>query len=226
MRAEVARIQRRLGVATLYVTHDQVEAMTMGDRVAVMRAGVLQQCESPQALYDNPRNTFVAAFIGSPAMNLFEGTLSESAREVKLGSQVIALPDAVRSARPALAKYASTTVVVGIRPEDLPVAGPGSRQGASISSDMATLSGEVELVEALGSELLVHFSTDARRVEAEDAKGDDAEGITTGALSRRGEAVARVEPRADVHAGQRSSFQLDPRRLHFFDAGSGEAIRD
>src|SRR6202012_5625154 len=97
MRAEVARIQRRLGVATLYVTHDQVEAMTMGDKVAVLSAGVLQQCDSPRALYDRPRNLFVAGFMGSPPMNLFEAAVGEGARSLRLGSQTIELPDAVRT---------------------------------------------------------------------------------------------------------------------------------
>jgi len=102
MRAEVTRIQRKLGVATLYVTHDQVEAMTMGDRVAVLRAGVLQQCDKPQALYDNPNNLFVAAFIGSPAMNLFEAQITEGATAVVIGSQRIELPDVVHAQRPGV----------------------------------------------------------------------------------------------------------------------------
>src|SRR6202789_4271461 len=106
MRAEVSRIQRRLGVATLYVTHDQVEAMTMGDRVAVLRAGVLQQCEKPQTLYDNPKNLFVAGFMGSPAMNLFEATVGEGATSVLIGSQKIGLPPSLHAARPGLRRYA------------------------------------------------------------------------------------------------------------------------
>src|ERR1700689_5493660 len=121
MRAEVARIQRRLGVATLYVTHDQVEAMTMGDRVAVLRAGVLQQCEKPQTLYDNPRNLFVAAFIGSPAINLFEAQITEGASAVGIGSQRIEFNDAVLKHRPGVRAYANRRIVLGIRPEDLPL---------------------------------------------------------------------------------------------------------
>ena len=116
MRAEVAGIQRRVGVATLYVTHDQVEAMTMGDRVAVLSAGVLQQCASPQELYDNPRNLFVAGFMGSPAMNLFKATLGEGASSVLIGSQRIRLPDAVREARPRLRGYGGQPLVVGSAP--------------------------------------------------------------------------------------------------------------
>ena len=119
MRAEVSRIQRHIGVATLYVTHDQVEAMTMGDRVAVLRDGLLQQCAAPQEVYERPANLFVAAFIGSPAMNLFEGSLTASATAIVLGSQRIELPDSVRASRPGLVRYSNSKVVIGIRPEHL-----------------------------------------------------------------------------------------------------------
>src|SRR5579863_3489849 len=149
MRAEVQRIQRRINVATFYVTHDQVEAMTMGDRVAVMRAGVLQQVDSPQVLYNHPDNLFVAAFIGSPAMNLYEATLTEGARSVRLGSQELALPQSVREARPRLASYANQKVVVGLRPEHLPAAVNGTPGNGTAGP---TLAGLVDLVEALGSE--------------------------------------------------------------------------
>ena len=144
MRAEVLRIQRRLGVATLYVTHDQTEAMTMGDRVAVMRAGELQQCEAPQVLYDHPANLFVAAFIGSPAMNLFEATLSPEATSLRLGRQLLELPASFASSHPRLSGYAGRSVVVGIRPESLTPAATAS--GTSLVT-------RVDLVEALGSAL-------------------------------------------------------------------------
>ena len=124
MRAEVARIQRRMGVSTIYVTHDQVEAMTMGDRVTVMRDGRLQQVDTPQILYDNPDNVFVAAFIGSPAQNLYDATVGEGARSIKLGSQTVELPDAVALKRPALRTYVGKDVVVGMRPEHLRAAAP------------------------------------------------------------------------------------------------------
>jgi multiple sugar transport system ATP-binding protein len=209
MRAEVSRIQRRLGVATLYVTHDQVEAMTMGDRVTVLREGVVQQCADPQTLYDRPANLFVAAFIGSPAMNLYRASVAEGARSIKLGSQEVDLPEAVRVARPALAGYAGTTVVVGLRPEHLPAAGDG---------DVGPfLEGDVDLIEALGSELLVHFSIDAERVVAEGAADEEA-------LSLGGAGVARVDPRAAVKPGTRGRFVLDVERMHFFDPASGEVI--
>ncbi len=156
MRAEISRIQRRVGVATLYVTHDQVEAMTMGDRVAVLHMGRLQQCDSPQSLYEHPDNLFVAAFIGSPAMNLYEASISSDATQVKLGSQSLNLSEALLDARPALRSYKDRKVVIGIRPEHLldaalgPVPAPGT-----------TLSADVELIEALGNELQVHFLLDA-----------------------------------------------------------------
>jgi multiple sugar transport system ATP-binding protein len=221
MRAEVARIQRRLGVATLYVTHDQVEAMTMGDRVAVLRAGMLQQCDDPAALYDNPKNLFVAGFMGSPAMNLFEATIGEGATSALIGSQSIALPATLLAARPALRNYANRSVVVGIRPEDLPLL---RTDDAATDLGSAVFEGNVDLVEALGSELLVHFTTDAHPVEVADTKHEDAEGLSEGALVKGGEGVARVAARAKIATGSRARFQLDPGHIHFFDPATSEAI--
>jgi multiple sugar transport system ATP-binding protein len=216
MRAEVTRIQRRLGVATLYVTHDQVEAMTMGDRVAVLRAGVLQQCDRPQALYDNPNNLFVAAFIGSPAMNLFEAQITEGASTVIIGSQRIELGEAVLAHRPAVRAYANRRVVLGIRPEDLPMAS---------SDEGSALVGEVELVEALGSDLLIHFAIDANRVEVEGALEDDDASLSP-VMLQRAQGVARIAPRSPVEAGDRVRLSVNPIRLHFFDPESGVAIVD
>jgi multiple sugar transport system ATP-binding protein len=207
MRAEVSRIQRRVGVATLYVTHDQVEAMTMGDRVAVLSGGVLQQCDSPQALYDHPKNLFVAGFMGSPAMNLFEATIAEGAASVLIGSQQIPLSETVYSTKPGLRAYANRSVVVGIRPEDLP-----------------SFEGSVDLVEALGSEQLVHFTSDAHQIQVHAAKEDDAEGLSEGGIGKAGEGVARVDARAKLTVGGRVRFNLDPSRIHFFDAATSEAI--
>jgi len=220
MRAEVSRIQRRVGVATLYVTHDQVEAMTMGDRVAVLSSGVLQQCDSPQALYDNPKNLFVAGFMGSPAMNLFEATIGEGAGSVLIGTQTIELPETVHASRPALPGYAHQSVVVGIRPEDLPILRTDQLPAGSAS---AVFEGNVDLVEALGSEQLVHFTSDAHLVEVGGTK-DDAEGLSEGTLAKAGEGVARVDARAQLAAGGRVRFRLDPGRIHFFDATTTEAI--
>ena len=212
MRAEVARIQRRIGVATIYVTHDQVEAMTMGDRVTVMRAGVLQQVDTPQKLYDNPDNIFVAAFIGSPAQNLYDAALTEGARSIKLGSQEVPLPEAVRARRPGLAAYAGQDVVVGMRPEHLPAAKPGDTG--------PTLVGKVDLIEALGSEQVVHFTIDANRVIAEGAVDkDEAEAVG------EGEGVARIEAKTPVKVGDMMTFGIDIEDMQFFDPKTGLAIR-
>jgi multiple sugar transport system ATP-binding protein len=211
MRAEVQRIQRRINVATMYVTHDQVEAMTMGDRVAVMRAGVLQQCDHPQVLYDHPDNLFVAAFIGSPAMNLYEASISEGVRAFRLGSQEIDLPASVLTAHPGLAAYAGQKVVVGLRPEHLPAA-DGAASGP-------TMAGDVDLVEALGSELMVHFTVDARRVRAEGTTSADEEAVT-----ESGEGVARVDPASRIKVGEKATFAIKTDGMQFFDPDAGQAI--
>jgi len=212
MRAEVARIQRHLNVSTIYVTHDQIEAMTMGDRVTVMRDGRLQQVDTPQHLYDHPDNIFVAAFIGSPAMNLYDAVIGENVRSIKLGSQEIDLPEAVVLKRPALRGYAGKDVVVGLRPEHLPA-----------ESDQATgpkLVGEVDLVEALGSELVVHFTIDANRVLAEGAVDKDE-----AAAVKKGEGVARVAAKTPVKPGDRLTFAVSIEDMQFFDTQTGLAIR-
>ncbi len=211
MRSEVTRIQRRLGVATVYVTHDQTEAMTMGDRVAVMRDGAILQCEDPQTVYDHPLDMFVAAFIGSPAMNLYEATLEDKAAAIHLGSQRLALPEQVRATRPALIDYGGQKVIVGLRPEHLLVAGA--------DDDGPLLEGEVDLVEALGSEMLVHFRIDARRVLAEGAHEEEEEHLV-----ERGEGVARVDPRLRPKPGDRLRFSVDVERIHFFDPDAGLSI--
>jgi multiple sugar transport system ATP-binding protein len=214
MRIEVRRIQRRIGVATLYVTHDQTEAMTMGDRVAVMRSGVLQQCDEPQALYANPQNLFVASFIGSPAMNLFEATLSDDGESLHLGTQSFAMESTVIEQRPGLAAFRGKKVVVGIRPEDLPVLADDS---------LTSITAYVEEVEALGSELLVHFSIDALRVTGDQLDESGSEELPA-AFGVVGEGVARVEPRSSLRVGQMTRLQIFPERLHFFDPESQQAI--
>jgi multiple sugar transport system ATP-binding protein len=219
MRSEVLRIQRRLGVATLYVTHDQTEAMTMGDRVAVLRDGTLQQLAAPQDLYEQPANLFVASFIGSPAMNLYEAAVSGPADRLvlSLGSQRLALPAELAQRRPGLAAT-ERKLVVGIRPEHLTVAPPGE----------STLSVRTELVEALGNESLLHFSTDARTVRnrggvfTADADAHASGGIAGEAAT---ESVARIDPRVQIAAGDQVTLAVDVDRLHFFDAESGDAIR-
>jgi multiple sugar transport system ATP-binding protein len=218
MRAEVSRIQRRIGVATLYVTHDQTEAMTMGDRVAVLRSGTLQQCDQPQALYDWPVNLFVAAFIGSPAMNLFEAVLSDDAASLRLGSQVISLSDEVHKVRPGVAAYAGRPVIVGIRPEDLPALDGPATPGNTLHAD-------VVLVEALGSELLVHFSIDAERVHVDAAQDTEYDELKDpGELVVRGQGVARVQPRLSVKSGDKVEFVVHGERMHFFDRDTHLAI--
>ena len=226
MRTEVARIQHRLDVATIYVTHDQTEAMTMGDRVAVLRTGALQQCDSPQALYDSPNNLFVAAFIGSPAMNLYEGTVSPEGAEVRLGEQRIELPSGANIDRAALEAYRGKEVVFGIRPEDL--------HDAAASGEVPSgrrLEGDVDVVEALGAERLVHFHLDAGRVQApgahdvasSDTDGDDLAAGELGAAAMNS-GVARVEPTSLIKPGDRAVFVVDTDRVHLFDPATGHAI--
>jgi multiple sugar transport system ATP-binding protein len=184
----------------------------MGDRVTVMRDGLLQQVDTPQNLYDNPDNIFVAAFIGSPSQNLYDAALTEGARSIKLGSQEVPLPESVRTKRPGLAAYAGKDVVVGMRPEHLPAAKPGETG--------PTLVGEVDLVEALGSELVVHFTIDAHRVTPEGAIEKD-EAMAT----ESGEGVARVEAKTPVKVGDRMTFGIDIEDMQFFDTQTGLAIR-
>ncbi len=212
MRAEVSRIQRRLGVATMYVTHDQTEAMTMGDRVVVMNAGVLQQLDQPQVLYDSPDNLFVAGFMGSPAMNLYAAAASPDLTSLKLGSQTLALPADIATQRPALRGYADKKVVVGIRPEHLALAN-GAAAGQTLSVDTA-------LVEALGSEQLLHFNIDAQRLHA---PGIDEEAELGEAVAGIG--VARIAPEGKISAGERVQLAVRTDLLHLFDPATGLAVR-
>jgi multiple sugar transport system ATP-binding protein len=227
MRAEVSRIQRRVGVATLYVTHDQTEAMTMGDRVAVMRAGRLQQCDAPQALYDRPANLFVAAFIGSPAMNLYNATLDENGSFLQLGDQRLDLPAQLRGQR-TLGARRGKELVVGIRPEDLTDAAVDGHDGAG-----RTLKGTVDLIEALGAEKLVHFHIDASRVQSTDARiglevDDDPEGLASGEIgaATMTAGVARVAPASKIKIEEQAVFHVATERLHLFDPESGAALTD
>jgi multiple sugar transport system ATP-binding protein len=220
MRSEVLRIQRRLGVATLYVTHDQTEAMTMGDRVAVLRSGMLQQLAAPQELYERPANLFVASFIGSPPMNLYEAAISGPRDRLllSLGSQRLALPAEVGRRRPGLVAGEGRKLVVGIRPEALTVAEGGD----------TTLAARVELVEGLGNESLVHFATDARLVRNRGGvwTADDPAVLASGEIAgaSAAEGIARVDPRVPVAAGDRVALAVDVARLHFFDPDTGDAI--
>jgi multiple sugar transport system ATP-binding protein len=224
MRSEISRIQRRVGVATFYVTHDQVEAMTMGDRVAVLHLGELQQVGTPQDLYEKPNNMFVAAFIGSPAMNLYEGIISPTGDEVKIGPQSLSLPDSARQERPALAGYRDRKVIVGIRPESLVDAAL-----AAAPNPGTTVQADVEIVEALGNELQVHFMIDASAAHSkatEAATGaEELGGVPILQMgSNKSEGVARVSPRSLLKAGDRATFSVEVDRLHFFDPDTGLAI--
>ena len=228
MRAEVSRLQRDLGTTTIYVTHDQVEAMTMGDRVAVMRKGQLQQVADPQTLYDRPVNLFVGGFIGSPAMNMIEATVTRAngGLAVDVGAQHLRLDDAVLSRSPALRGYEGRKIILGIRPEDL--------EEASLEPDTPSdrrLRGMVELREALGSELMVHFTVEGTREAltedvrelAQDA-GSPGEGP---ALESRGSGallVGRFGARASVAEGKPVEVAVDTRSLHFFDEETSEGI--
>ena len=233
MRSEVLRVHRKIGVAALYVTHDQTEAMTMGDRVAVLRAGVLQQVSGPRELYECPSNLFVATFIGSPSMNLYEGALAASAASaasagdeggaaIVLGSQRLSLPADVLKRNPALAGYLGRAVVVGIRPEHL---SDPAHSGASPEPGTG-LNAEVDYVEVLGSEQLVHFTIDAPRVRDESdqpgAAGDADQGEIVAASVSEG--VARVDPRSAIRSRGPAVFGVDVERLHFFDPDTGDAI--
>jgi multiple sugar transport system ATP-binding protein len=228
MRAEISKLQRDLGTTTIYVTHDQVEAMTMGDRVAVMRRGELQQVAPPQELYDRPRNLFVGGFIGSPAMNLLEATLASAngGLAAVLGTQKLRLGDELVSDRPGLKEYQGRKVVIGIRPEQL--------EDAALVRDApedSRIRGEVELREALGSELMVHFRlevppaiTEEVRELAEDA-GTTAEELAGGSAQHT-VVVGRFSPDSKVQAGETADVAVDTRALHFFDTETGTAIYD
>jgi multiple sugar transport system ATP-binding protein len=223
-RAEISRLQRELGVTTIYVTHDQVEAMTMGDRVAVMRKGVLQQVDDPQTLYEHPVNLFVAGFIGSPSMNLVEADLatSDGGIVVELGSFRLPVPADVLAERPALRGYDGRTVVLGIRPEDM--------EDAALVSDAPAerrITSTVELREALGSDVVVHFPIDASPAVTEHIKelaSDIDEVVAAPTEAERANVVARLNPRTQAQPGDHIELVVDTHRLHFFDGDTGAGI--
>src|SRR3954463_1403964 len=230
MRAEIARIQQEMSVTTIYVTHDQVEAMTMGDRVAVRRRGELQQMAEPQKLYDEPRNLFVASFIGSPAMNVVEATIERGdggALSVKLGDQELSIPADVAARRPALAGYAGRPLAVGIRPEHLEDAGM-ARNGRG------RLRGLVQLTEALGSEILAHVEVHARPVVTDDvvesAVVDADEQVLAADLmgdsgnGARATLVGRLDPASRFRPGDEVELSVDTEKLQFFDLETGHTI--
>jgi multiple sugar transport system ATP-binding protein len=230
MRAEISRLQRDLEVTTIYVTHDQTEAMTMGDRVAVMKKGELQQVERPQTLYDQPVNIFVGGFIGSPAMNMVEADLS--ATDGRLFAEFagirLRVDDEVLERRPGLRSYEGKKVVLGIRPEDM--------EDASLAGEAAEdrrIGATVDLREALGSEVLIHFTVEAPIVLTEDTKelATDVGTVELEDLERRAKEarstfVASLNPRTDAREGERLELFVDTRRLHFFDPENGRGVYD
>ena len=214
MRSELARLHERLGVTTVYVTHDQVEAMTLGERVAVLRDGVIQQCDHPQVLYRSPCNLFVAAFIGSPAMNFVEAELVDG--EARFAGQAIALaPDSpLRDAR--------RRVVLGIRP------GAFAFDGPRADPSWPVIDVPIDLVEHLGEEAHASFALDAPRVSgdaliAATTEEQDAEGCLL-ADDERARFVARIDGREPIAAGTRARLRVDHTQLHVFDVGTGAAI--
>jgi multiple sugar transport system ATP-binding protein len=206
MRAEIARIQRDLGVTTIYVTHDQSEAMTLGDRVCVMRNGFLQQVDKPQVLYDAPANLFVAGFIGSPAMNLVEADVADGV--ARFGPHSIPVPAGVE---------ARGRVALGIRPEDISTKGDG-----------APIEVVVDIKEDMGAEVYLHFAVDAPPVKAEELReivGDEALEAAEEQTHHHGSPfIARVERGTAAREGEKTRLYVDTSRLHFFDAQTGESL--
>jgi len=229
LRAEIHQLQRNLGVTTIYVTHDQVEAMTMGDRVAVMQLGHLQQVDTPQALYDNPVNEFVAGFIGSPSINLLHAELQKEDGRlfVSFADYKLAVDDQLARNRSALNDYIGRTVMIGIRPEDF--------EDAALEPDTPAdrrITATADLTEPLGSEVLVYFSVAATgiissAVTADAAEGDadlyfgGGNGDAPEGLTR---VVARVSPRTRIAIGNKIELAVDTARLYFFDPETRNAL--
>jgi len=227
MRAEIARLQRDLEVTTIYVTHDQVEAMTLGDRVAVMRDGVLQQFEVPQRLYDEPVNLFVAEFIGSPAMNLIGVDLvrENGSLIAQFGEHRLRVGDDVLAARPALLQFEGKRIILGIRPEDL--------EDASLASgapEDRRISAVVDIREDMGSEVFVHFGVGAPAVRGEDvaaAVGEEALEATMEQVRKKGSLwVGRLDRESRAREGEPVELVVATKRLHFFDPETGQGIYD
>ena len=215
MRSEISRIQQDLGVTTIYVTHDQVEAMTMGDRVAVLNGGVLQQIDKPSVLYRRPANMFVAGFVGSPAMNLFESTITvgDAGIDVEMGDQHVELPLSFLDECPALRSHQGERLVCGIRPDDV--------YDAALAPDLGQrIAANVQLLEELGSEIVAHLDIGVQRVEigGPTADTDDSEGLGSAFLGR-------FAQQSDARVDQRMEIAVDVSALHFFDKATGEVIR-
>jgi multiple sugar transport system ATP-binding protein len=224
MRGEIEALQKRLGVTTVYVTHDQVEAMTMGDHIAVLREGVLQQVGHPTHVYDNPANLFVAGFIGSPQMNLAQATIEsrDGGLAAKLGDETLPIPEDVAREQ-GLEKWRDRPVILGIRPEDLHQARDGEQTGS-----YAKLQAVIDRVEALGASLLVHFAVDAPPAKtAGIAAATGEHGLDEVPLIGHEGAwfAAAFEPRSGARTGDEVEIRIDTQRLHFFDPETEESVR-
>ena len=218
MRAEIAKLQHELSTTTIYVTHDQVEAMTMGDRVAVMSMGLLQQVDTPQHLYDEPFNLFVAGFIGTPPMNLFEGVVhSNGAVSVTIGSATLRVADVCLARYKGVANAVGRDVVVGIRAEDV--------HPAASRPELPTVGGRIDLVEALGSGLMAHLHIDAKQVRPEGAEEPELPDQGDSTVVARPNLIAHFPPRLDLKIGDTIPLAIDTAGLHFFDKQTGAALR-
>ena len=227
MRAEIVRIQHDLETTTIYVTHDQVEAMTMGDRVAVLRKGELQQVGSPEELFRSPVNLFVAGFIGSPSMNFVSSRIQDSDGRltVDIGGQSIQVPERLVSEKTALKRLAGKEAIVGIRPQDFE-----DREHGQQGSDTQTLKVKIDLVESLGTQTLLHFEIDAPPVMTDDMKelAADVGADQVAKLERGGRAefVAEVDPKSRLQQGDEVELAIDASQLHFFDPDNSLGIYD
>jgi len=220
MRADIAKLQRELKTTTVYVTHDQVEAMTMGDRVAVMSKGVLQQVDAPQRLYDRPENLFVAGFIGTPPMNLLEARVTVNGTvSIDLGGNMLPIPDQALASYPRLREWNGRDVIVGLRAGDLHPA-QGFDQLPQITAD-------VELVESLGGESMAYFKVNARQIKAESSAAEEEleNEDEASVVGSRPNLVASFPPHVQLKIGDRVQIAVDAKNLHFFDEASGAPLR-
>jgi multiple sugar transport system ATP-binding protein len=220
MRADIAHLQKELQTTTVYVTHDQVEAMTMGDRVAVMSKGLLQQVDVPQRLYDRPENLFVAGFIGTPPMNLLEATVTVNGDvSVDLGGNVLPIAAEALQQYPRLREFGGRPVIVGLRAGDLHPA-----QGRD---DLPQIRAKVELVESLGGESMAYFKVDARQIKSEVAEEEEIleSGAAETVVGSRPNLVASFPPHVHLKLGDDVAIAVDTKNLHFFDETSGTPLR-
>ncbi len=218
MRTEVSRIQQRLGTTTVYVTHDQTEAMTLGDRVAVMRSGMLQQVGSPMELYNYPLNLFVAGFIGSPAMNFMPATVHGDSVKLPIGE--VRLPQELRE---KVARSEGKQLLAGIRPENF--------EDAALTGDAldrgSTFQAKIEVLESLGSELYAHFTvTTDQQIESQELRelAEDIGGGEVPMAGEEGRIVARLDPQSEVRVGQESELWVEAGRIHLFDPEDGRNL--